>query len=187
MTLIALVFILLKTMFFELFPFPAHIEPVVPDFTAPKPQTRLDRHILGQVQTRGWYPVHVAPQGQEAGFSYSLGLYANYAYPEVVIVGMPPQVAQAFLQIVAVRAVQRERKLEMYTGYDGIAEGTQVAFVPVARRHFPAHFDYGAWFYESLGIQPSFVQMVWPDASGKFPWERGYDADYATVQPLLTQ
>lgn len=32
---------------------------------------------------------------------------------------------------------------------------------------------------------PRFVQWVWPDHKGRFPWEIGFDSKVATVQPLL--
>lgn len=180
-----IIFVLLVLLWTWLVPLP--IEPVLPDFTAPKAETRLDRHILGTIRKDGWYPVHVAPRGQEAEFSYSVGLYANYGQPEVVVVGMPPAVAQQFLDNLAARVRQADPPFALYQGYEGIAEDSRIAFVPVAQRHVPGHFDYGGWFYRSVGVDVPFVQMVWPDASGRFPWERGYDPVYAAVQPLLNK
>lgn len=163
------------------------IQPVAPGFEAPRAETRLDVHILGKIRKDGWYPVHVAPQGPDQGFSYSLGFYANYGQAEVVVAGLPPGVAQAFLENLAGRVVEAAPPFEMYKGYDGIAEDSKIAFVPVAMRHFPDHFDYGGWFYHSLDTDVPFVQMVWPDAEGKFPWEKGYDPAYRDAQPMLNK
>ncbi len=163
------------------------VQPIVPEFDAPRAETRLDVHILGKIRRDGWYPLHVAPQGPVQGFSYSLGFYANYGQAEVVVVGLPPMVAQEFLDILARRVVEAAPPFEMYKGYDGIAEGSKIAFVPVAIRHFPEHFEYGGWFYHSLDTDVPFVQMVWPDAKGKFPWEKGYDPAYRDAQPLLNK
>ncbi|WP_175650032.1 DUF4262 domain-containing protein [Pseudomonas sp. Marseille-P9899] len=180
----------LFTLLLCLFPLVAEakfIRPIVPGFEAPRAETRLDVHILGKISNNGWYPVHVAPQGPTPGFSYSLGFYANYGQAEVVVVGLPPLVAQEFLGILAERVIEAAPPFEMYKGYDGIAEGSQIAFVPVAMHHFPDHFDYGGWFYYSMDTDVPFVQMVWPDATGKFPWEKGYDPVYRDAQPLLNK
>ncbi len=173
-----------------LFPFFAEartVRPIIPEFAEPAIQTRLDMHIFGKIRKDGWYPLHVAPQGSAQGFSYSLGFYANYGQAEVVVVGLPPMVAQEFLDILAQRVIEAAPPFEMYKGYDGIAEGSKIAFVPVAMRHFPDHFDYGGWFYQSLGADVPFVQMVWPDDKGKFPWEKGYNPAYHDAQLLLNK
>jgi hypothetical protein len=35
------------------------------------------------------------------------------------------------------------------------------------------------------GIVFSALQVVWPDRTGKFPWDRGSSSDYRQAQPRL--
>jgi len=161
------------------------IRPVVAGFHPPAADSALDEQILDRIKTIGWYHVQVEAEGQKPAFAYSLGFYANFGQPEVVVFGLPMEISQRFLDIAAIRIAGAKQPYEMYKPYEDIAEGTKVAFVPVARRHFPAYFGYGGWFYQSVETDFPVIQMVWPDKAGKFPWEQGYDKRYLALQPLL--
>jgi hypothetical protein len=34
-------------------------------------------------------------------------------------------------------------------------------------------------------VRPPYLQVVWPDRNGRFPWEPGFQAAFDRMQPLL--
>jgi hypothetical protein len=163
----------------------APVTPVVPGFKPPEPESELDVEILDQIARVGWYHVHVQGEGDTPNFAFSMGYYANFLQPEVIVFGFPPAIAQQFLNITAVRFAGAKQAYEMYTPYDDIAEGGKIAFIPVDRSHYPAYFGYAGWFYDSIRADFPAIQLVWPDKQGLFPWDEGYDQAYFALQPVL--
>ncbi len=163
------------------------VKPVVPGFSPPLADNPLDEQILQKISRVGWYHLLVEAEGRQPGFAYSLGFYANYGQPEVVVFGLPPAIAQQLLDIVAIRFAGAKQPYELFKPYDDITEDGPVVFVPVARRHFPTYFGYGGWFYQSVDTDFPVIQMVWPDPAGKFPWDAGYNQAYHAFQPVLNE
>jgi hypothetical protein len=165
--------------------FSQEIQSVLPGFVVPKPDSDYDRQLLDHVKKIGWYHVHVQAEGQDPAFAFSLGFYANYDHPEIIVIGLKPATAQQLLNIAAISIAGAKSRYETYKPYDDIAEGMRIAFVPVADKYFGEYFGYGRWFYQSKGGKFPALQMVWPDKKGLLPWEAGYDAGFKAVQPLL--
>jgi hypothetical protein len=161
------------------------IESTLPDFKLPEAEDDYDRRLLADVTRIGWHHVHVEGDGDGPAFAFSLGFYANYRRPEVIVFGLPPKTAQQFLNIVAVKVAGAGEALVPFKAYEDIAEGVRIAFVPVARRHYPEYLGYAGWFYASVKADLPVLQMVWPDRQGLFPWEQGWDTSFASAQPML--
>lgn len=161
------------------------VKSTLPGFQLPKAESEYDKTLLADISRVGWYHVHVQSEKGAPRFAYSLGFYANYGQPEVIVFGLPVKTAQALLDIVAVRFAGAKTPYENFKPYDDIAEGMRIAFVPVARHHYPAYLGYARWFYKSVQSDFPVIQMVWPDRQGRLPWEPGYDKSFARFQPLL--
>lgn len=158
---------------------------VVPGFTLPAPESERDISILDNIATIGWSFLHIQADNEGPSFSYSLGFYANYGQPEIILLGLPQETAHQLLNIVAIRFAGAKQPYETYKAYDDIADGMRIAFIPVARNHYPPYLGYAGWFYGSVKTEFPALQMVWPDREGRLPWEPGYDGAFAAMQPLL--
>lgn len=157
------------------------------NFVLPKPESEYDKSLLDDVTNIGWHHVHIQAEGNEPAYAFSLGFYANYKHPEIVVLGLPPKVAQQLLNINAIAIVGAKKPYEPYKAYENIAEGMRIAFIPVARKYYAQYFGYAGWFYESVNTNFPVLQMVWPDKQGHLPWEDGYDKAYQKLQPLLAK
>ncbi len=154
-------------------------------FQLPEAESEYDKRVLADITKIGWHHIHVQSEKEEPPFAYSLGFYANYSQPEVIVFGLPAQTAQQLLNIVAIRFAGAKKPYETFKAYDDIAEGMRIAFIPVARRHYPSYLGYAGWFYKSVRTDFPTIQMVWPDKQGRLPWEPGYDKSFSKFQPLL--
>jgi len=153
----------------------------------PTPESEYDKALVADVTRVGWHHIHVQSEGGEPAFAYSLGFYANFDQPEVIVFGLPPppRIAQQLLNIAAIRVAGEKKPYELRKPYEDIAQGMRIAFIPVARKHYPTYLGYGRWFYQSVKAEFPVIQMVWPDKQGRLPWESGYDTSYAKAQPIL--
>ena len=155
------------------------------DFSPPTAESEFDHDLLKSVDTVGWHNIHVAAENGKSGFSFSVGHFHKMDHPEVLVIGLPVEVSQQLLNIAAVKIAGGNEKLEPYMEYSDFTEGLSIAFVPVDISHYTEYLGYASWYYGSMPRPFPTIQMVWPDRSGLFPWDEGYDARYLAIQPVL--
>lgn len=144
---------------------------------------RRQEQIIDRV---GWAVMHVLPTDDDPDtttpFAYTVGLSAHDD-PELLIAGLPPEVAHGLLNDLAGRVYDRAERFthgqridDLIAGYDAVlVEGAPIdellPGVAIAR--------YGR---DQVRLQ----QVVWPDQQGRFPWDAGYDVD-PRIQPLIAR
>jgi hypothetical protein len=148
----------------------------------PTPENDGDRKLLADIARVGWAVIGVAADDEGPAFAYSIGLFHTLGHPEVLIMGLRPQIAMQLINDMgdSIRAGQR---FEAGQRYDGIADGFPLAFIQMNRRYYREYLGYAIWFYRG----PDFpvLQCVWPDKEGVFPGETDYDSRFFQVQRLL--
>jgi hypothetical protein len=144
---------------------------------------RRQQQIIDDV---GWAVTHVVPTDGDPDttipFAYTVGLTAH-GYPELLIAGLPPEVAHDLLNDLAGRVYDKaeqfghgQRISDLIAGYDAaIVQG------PATEQLNP-----GAAFARYGKDQIRLQQVVWPDTVGRFPWEPSY-AFAPHIQPLLAR
>ena len=130
-----------------------------------------------KIEAHGWAVRHVGagPDGEPRAFSYTIGLTA-LGHPELVVVGMPFESAQDFLNL-AGELVRDGRRFRTGTTTADLTDGARVAFVPV-------HDDSGLTAVEQVYGTVEALQLVWPDSAGRMPWDDDH-ANPPSTQPLL--
>jgi hypothetical protein len=142
------------------------------------------RHQQQIIDRVGWAVMHVLPTEDEPDtvtpFAYTVGLTAH-GYPELLVAGLPPEIAHGLLNDLAGRVYDQARRFahgqrigDLIAGYDAVIvdgppRGDLLPGVAIAR--------YGR---DQVRLQ----QVVWPDPQGRFPWQDGYDID-PRAQPLI--
>jgi hypothetical protein len=137
---------------------------------APSPDlTPEQQEVLADVAEQGVHVVHVPRDGgQGPSYSYTVGLWESFQQPEVVVFGMPEDVAQDLLQA-------GDRRDDLLVGYP-------VRFFPVPADVVASHLGLAVWAYE--GAPFAVVQLVWPDKQGRWPWEPDVRDGFAEAQPV---
>ena len=130
----------------------------------------------------GWRIEDVAPAGDRSGFSFTMGLWHGFGSPEVAIFGLDPPARRRYLTCIG-EAAAEGRFVVPDQFEDDILGDLVVVPRPVLagwHRHvFPAVLD----FYRGQPVP--VVQLVWPDARGAYPWDRGSDTACVEAQPRL--
>jgi hypothetical protein len=141
----------------------------------------VDR-IEHAISTVGWGVVTTfdeTPHGTRA-YGYTVGLSRTYAHPELVLAGLAPALIQDFLNDAGAQ-VKAGTTFGDHSRVGRIIEnGDLVARVlpPATRRQrcAVANAMLGTAGYTAL-------QLVWPDAGGRYPWDPAYDPAMRRIQP----
>lgn len=141
-------------------------------------QDHLDA-LRGQIEEQGYtmMSVFADPQTGTPDFTYTLGLQAKTGQPDLIVFGVPPHGAQAMLAAL----VDRSRHGAPLADRQRV-EG--VAAVPLLARTADERCE--AFVSERMNdVDPVYLQIVWSDPAGLFPWDTGFDEAFRDSQPLL--
>ncbi len=78
---------------------------------APTPELTPEQHeVLADIAEQGVHVVHVPGDGPGGpSYSYTVGLWDSFEQPEIVVFGMPEDVAQVLLDALGVDASEGRR------------------------------------------------------------------------------
>lgn len=141
-----------------------------------------DKQLFSDVETYGWHLVGIRAEDEIPGWSFTVGLWHSFRTPELAIFGLPPGVLTTSLNIIG-EAARHGDPLQADTRRDDVLEGYSLELKGVHRGWHRALFGYARWFYPPP--KPEFLQCVWPDMSGRFPWQADFDQRVRRNQPEL--
>jgi Domain of unknown function (DUF4262) len=116
-------------------------------------------------------------------WAYSVGMWVSCQTPELVLCGLPVENGAAIINAIGAR----------------LADGTDYSPGDVLDDICPAPLAFRAvdssWRATDglLGIsntfygmvRPPYLQVVWSDRNGRFPWDQGFQPELDRLQPLL--
>jgi hypothetical protein len=147
----------------------------------PEPHSEPDRKVLADIKSYGLHVVHVFPEANTPGWSYSIGLYRSHGQPDVVVFGLDSKIAHFVVNELGRRAAVGPIQPEQV--HEGLLEGHRCVLKPVLPVWFRPFFGYGLWYYRHAPFP--VLQCIWPDRSQFFPWEAGFNPARRWAQPLL--
>lgn len=146
--------------------------------------------VKNLIQEFGWMVQMVAPTIDDTGapFAYTVGLSKTFNHPELIIVGVSPDIGGAILNIAGARIKQGENfKLEPDQNVRLVSElfgGKYVAAIKsVTQCAKLSYLCQAVRLYGEGGFDA--LQIVMPDKSGKFPWDNEYDRNVMKCQDKL--
>jgi hypothetical protein len=157
----------------------------------PKPAQRLEpvndyeRNVLRNVEKFGWHCTSVTPGEGETDsppFSYTVGLYQTYGASELVMFGLPGDIAHSILSIYASR-LEEGRPISIDEPTHDLIDAYSCVFVQVPRDRYNDYVFSALWFYAEVPFP--LHQVVWPNRHGRFPWHPQVDLAFKTEQPVL--
>jgi Domain of unknown function (DUF4262) len=143
--------------------------------------TPEQQQLLADIAESGVHIAHVEDDDGDS-YSYTVGLWASFEQPEVIVFGMPEDVARDLLDTVADEAAE-DRKFRAGEKHDGLLIGYPARFFDVPAEPRTRLLPHAAWAYEDAEFP--CVQLVWPDKQGRWPWEPGVRDGFAAAQPVL--
>jgi len=123
---------------------------------------------------------HLTYVGDEPPFCYSVGLSRTWSHPELLLYGLNYEDSGTILAGLA-EEVRRGRRF--HHGYlDVEAFDRPVAFLEIPPDEYFGRFVVTLEFYSGAF---DALQVVTPDAAGRFPWSGDCEAATVESQPLL--
>ncbi|MCL9998652.1 MAG: DUF4262 domain-containing protein [Erythrobacter sp.] len=156
--------------------------------------TAYERDIVENIEKHGCHITGVFdPDGDAPSFAYSVGFTrtlektGNPDYPEVIMFGLPREVVgPAINSLLAMCAagqplVEGERLEAFFGEYDAVVRlvhETQIV---------ENYLNSAMWYHRTQMGRPlrDVAMIVWPDATGLYPWEEGCEAWVQSDQPAL--
>lgn len=147
-------------------------------------QNRTHQELADNIQQHRWLVFNILGDDEALPpFSYTVGLFATFGHPEVVLSGLDHDLAHAILNDIGEDAAQGIRRQDGVI-YDDVLGGSPCLFKPVLPEHYEGYFGRALVFYQ--GADFPVLQCIWPDAQLRFPGQEDY-AYTAANQELLYQ
>ena len=146
----------------------------------------MEEEIAEIVREHGWYAASI--YDHEPPFLYSIGLMQTCDHPEFIVFGLEPDNAHALISalVEGIHAGQSYRQPETREVMIG-GDEHRVGFRRVDPTQHPVYLGFAMGYCRFVGIvgELEAMQVFWPDADGKFPFEVGCNLDVFRLQPRL--
>lgn len=151
--------------------------------TAEQRRAENDRLVASDVAKYGCHVVSVFdPEQKLPTFSYSVGIQATSGAPEAIVIGVRPELGHSMVNEYN-QQVRNGMRFERSTRYEGFLKGFSI-YVEPARPDLLSDYMLGcARFY--CDERYAGVQLIYPTASGVWPWQKAADAWFKSNQPML--
>lgn len=141
-----------------------------------------DQDMLDDIAKNGITLVHDEIEGEGTTRAFTLGLWHARQQPEVVVLGLPEDVAYDLLNLLA-DDVEEGACLAAGSTREGILHGYPVYFGKVDARQAQALLPEVCRLYGRADVP--VLQLVYPDKQGRWPWDENVREGFAAMQPVL--
>ncbi len=124
----------------------------------------------------------IPEDGEGPAFAYTLGLFHSFGHAEVLVMGLPLEAAHKVLNLIG-NKVKAGRRYTFGQESAGLLEGQWLTFRIIKPENYDEMLGRAVRFYGGQGFPA--LQCFWPDASGGFPWQEGFDEEWSGQQWLL--
>ncbi|MFQ1001344.1 DUF4262 domain-containing protein [Modestobacter sp. SSW1-42] len=160
-------------------PAPATPAPAgTPGTDAAQDQTaeQVRRDLQRVIDRFGWAVLHGGGNPGDPRYSTTVGLTA-LGHPEVIVLGLPFEAGEKYLNLVG-EAVRGGARFSPGVATTALTDASSpVVFLAVDG---DPRTSVAEQFHGSIEV----LQLVWPDSTGKLPWEEGH-RNPPHAQPLL--
>ena len=138
--------------------------------------------VASQIGEHGWAVPAINSDDPQPSWAYSVGMWLTCQSAELVICGVPVRNAAGIINAIGSRVADGYE-----IGSDEVL--TDVCPAPLAVRPVDLSWRKTSLFAvsdEFYGfVRPPYLQVVWADRNGRFPWEQRFQPGFAGMQPLL--
>lgn len=145
-------------------------------------EDKSEQKVIDDIATHGWHCIHITAEGALVSYSFTVGLFQSYGHPELIVFGLPQQVAHDILATAA-DAARSGSPIDLTEPTQALLTDACCEFVAVPATAYREHVGYALWYYEKK-LFPLY-QIVWPSRSGLFPWHPEASISFREAQPVI--
>lgn len=142
----------------------------------------ISARMREDIQRYGWHCVQIAQDAKGPGYSFTVGLLETHQHPELVVMGLPPEVAHTILGMAVEQIAQGYKFFESQRS-DALLEGHDCLLHRVSPTAYRAYLALAVERHRDAPTGFAALQILWPDPEGRFPEEEGYS--HGSLQFLL--
>jgi hypothetical protein len=146
--------------------------------------TKAEQKIIDTIKEYGWTVLMVMdrkdePTG-EPNFAYSIGMYETFGLPEILIIGLKPELQHVLINNIG-GSYKSGLKLQSGIFQKDIIDNFDCLIVEVEKKYYEDYFGQALAYYGHDNFP--VYQIVYPTTKGIFPWEA--DFPKTLKQPIL--
>jgi len=130
-----------------------------------------EQKVLDDIREFGQHVLAVAEDDEGPGFVYSIGLFENYAHPEIIIIGLRQELAHLLINNIAFD-IKEGKTFTPGEFHEGVLDDFLCYFAAVHPEHYRDFVGWARWYYG--GDDFPLVQCIYPTTNGVFPWEKDF-------------
>lgn len=134
------------------------------------------------VEEHGWSVVGAAAENDVPAWAFTVGLWHTLGSPEIAMFGLGLADMQRWLNRLGGQ-IRSGRPLAPDQPREGVLDGVPLQVRPVHASWYPVLFGSALNFYQRPPLP--IVQAIWPDRTGRFPWQDGSGDNCRADQPWL--
>lgn len=144
---------------------------------------RMRLHLEEVISRLGMAVQPILPSAATPDYAYSVGQHPK-GLPELIVFGIPPHPAAGLLYQLA-EYIEAEHAAGRTVGpgtvlLEGFHMATALIEVPAE-----AACQYATHAHDRSNGEAKFLQAVWPDRKGLYPWQPGFDERYRSAQLII--
>jgi hypothetical protein len=142
----------------------------------------LERMVITNVRGFGWHAVNVIEDDGHPPWTYTIGFYETWAFPELLIIGRSRATAHHMLNIVAT-GLEHDHRYDLNNATLDLLPGSPCLFLEVAGRYYSDYLGFARWYYRKRHFP--LYQIIWPNSDGHYPWHSNAPDSFKQWQPVL--
>jgi len=139
--------------------------------------------VAATVGEHGWAVSGRHGDRAAPSWAYSVGMWVSCQVPELVLCGLPVENGAAIINAIGARVADGAE----YCAGDLLDDicPAPLTLRPVEQswRTTNGLLGISNAFYGM--VRPPYLQVVWSDRNGRFPWDQGFQPELERLQPLL--
>lgn len=153
----------------------------------------VDRKLVADVERDGHSCIGIGPTSEDEPppYVFTAGMWHSHRQPELAIYGVGDFDAMtAILKELAARVEASGLPLRPEDRFPGLLglgdvrpEDYWLKLMPIHPSWYASQFGTALFFNAANAVD--FLQVVWPDGSGRYPDEPGFDGYFADRQPMM--
>jgi Domain of unknown function (DUF4262) len=142
-----------------------------------------ERIVLHNIAEFGWHCVNVIEDDGQPPWTFSIGFYETYGFPEIIIIGRSRATSHHILETLS-NTLEKNESPDLTAPALDLIPGIPCLFQDVLPRYFSDYVGFALWFYRKRKF-PLF-QIVWPNNEGLYPWSPRASKAFKEWQPVLS-
>ncbi|TJZ78891.1 DUF4262 domain-containing protein [Chitiniphilus eburneus] len=140
-----------------------------------------EEKALSDIEQYGLHVLHVLEEEDLPPFTYTIGVEKTIGHAEFIVIGLKQELAQ-FVVNECYAKLQAGESIEPGDSVGGLLEGFDCKVVEFPKDSYRDYLGWALWLYKGSNFRA--YQIVYPNTSGVWPWEKEADDWFKSWQPI---